>query len=137
MNGFTVVLSVGFLVKTFRANGALKAFFCSQDKLVEIFWGSKMWIWRENKNQERNFASLFCSISFMTVLFMIEVSLLALKTLPTVFTLVLKVVWEMNRFTVTPSLISSSEDLATYRALEASLRLLNVLIQVFRTSNAA
>ena len=49
----------------------------------------------------------------MTVLFMIEVSFLALKTGPTVFTLVLKVVWEMNRFTVTPSLISSSEDLAT------------------------
>ena len=128
MNGFAMVLSVGFLVKTFRANGALKAFFCSQDKLVEIFWGSKMWIWRENKNQERNFASLFCSISFMTVLFMIEVSLLALKTVTTVFTLVLKVVWEMNRFTVTPSLISSSEDLATDRALKAILTLLNVLI---------
>ena len=137
MNGLTVVLSVGFLVKTFRANGALKAFFCSQDKLVEIFWGSKMWIWRENKNQERNFASLFCSISFMTVLFMIEVSLLALKTGPTELALILEIVWEMNRLNVTSALISSSEDLATDRALEASLRLLNVLIQVFRTSNAA
>ena len=73
----------------------------------------------------------------MAVLFVIEVSLLALKTLPTVFTLVLKEVWEMNRFTVTPSLISSSEDLATDRALKAILTLLNVLIQVFRTSYAA
>ena len=70
----------------------------------------------------------------MAVLLVIEVSLLALKTVTTVFTLVLKVVWEMNRFTVTSPLISSSEDLATDRALKASLTLLNVLIQVFRTS---
>ena len=70
----------------------------------------------------------------MAVLFVIEVSLLALKTVTTVFTLVLKVVWEMNRFTVTPPFISSSEDLATDRALKAILTLLNVLIQVFRTS---
>ena len=76
----------------------------------------------------REISSLFVSVSFMTVLFMVEVSLLALKTLPTVFTLVLKVVWEMNRFTVTPSLISSSEDLATDGALKAILTLLNVLI---------
>ena len=73
----------------------------------------------------------------MTVLFMIEVSLLALKTVPAVFALVLKIVWEMNRLTVTPPLISPSEDLATDRALISSPRLLNVLIQVFRTSNVA
>ena len=73
----------------------------------------------------------------MTVLFMIEVSLLALKTVPAVFALVLKIVWEMNRLTVTPPLISPSEDLATDRALISSPRLLNELIQVFRTSNVA
>ena len=70
----------------------------------------------------------------MTVLFMIEVSLLAFKTLRTVFTFILEIVGEMNRLTVTPPLISSSEDLATDRALKAILTLLNVLIQVFRTS---
>ena len=73
----------------------------------------------------------------MTVLFMIEVSLLAFKTLRTVFTFILEIVGEMNRLTVTPPLISSSEDLATDRALIATLTLLNVLIQVFRTSNVA
>ena len=62
---------------------------------------------------------------------------LALKTGPTVFTLVLKIVWEMNRLTVTPPLISSSEDLATDRTLIATLTLLNVVIQVFRASNVA
>ena len=64
----------------------------------------------------------------MTVLFMIEVSLLAFKTLRTVFTFILEIVGEMNRLTVTPPLISSSEDLATDRALKAILTLLNVLI---------
>ena len=73
----------------------------------------------------------------MTVLFMIEVSLLAFKTLRTVFTFILEIVGEMNRLTVTPPLISSSEDLATDRALKATFTLLNVLIQVFRTSNVA
>ena len=68
---------------------------------------------------------------------MIEVSLLALKTVPAVLALVLKIVWEMNRLTVTSPLISPSEDLVTDRALISTLTFLNVLIQVFRTRNAA
>ena len=49
--------------------------------------------------------------SFVIVLFMIEVSLLATEGLFTKFTFVLKVVWEMHSLTVTPALISPSENL--------------------------
>ena len=73
----------------------------------------------------------------MTVLFMVEVSFLALKVVPTKLALILEIVGKVNRFTVRPSLVSSSEALATDRALKAPLTLLNVLIQVFRTGNVA